>query len=106
MRTRSQTRSQGGAEELLESGDRADGGGRVDPSAPTDNSENQQLQGRSSVNILPPAAFQTQSLEICSADISEPVLKVTDRRIRSLLAKTTTDKMLLNSSIEELQKMA
>ena len=106
MRTRSQTRSQGGAEELLESGDRGDGGGRVEPSAPTVNSDNQQPQGRSSVNILPPAAFQTQSVEFCSADISEPVLKVTDRRIRELLAKTTTDKMMLNSNIEELQKIA
>ena len=102
MRTRSQTRSQGGAEELLESGDRGDGGGLGDTSAPAVESENQQLRGRSSVNILPPAAFQsqTQPVEICSADISEPVLKITDRRIRELLAKSTTDKRMLKSSME------
>ena len=106
MRTRSQTRSKSSVEEFSESGDRVDGGGLVDTSAPPDNSENLQQQGRSSVNIRPPVEFQTQPLELCSADISEPVLKVTDRRIRSLLAKTTTNKMLLNSHIEELRKMA
>ena len=58
------------------------------------------------MNILPPAAFQTQSVEICSADISEPVLKITDRRIRELLAKSTTDKMMLKSSMEELEQIA
>ena len=101
------TRSQGRAEELLESGDRVgDGGGLGETSAPAVNSENQQLRGRSSVNILPPAAFQTQSLEICSADISEPVLKITDRRIRELLAKITTDKMMLKSNMEELEQIA
>ena len=101
MRTRSQTRS--GAEEYLESGDRAgDGGGLDNTSAPAVENENQQLRERSSVNILPPAAFQsqTQPVEICSADVTEPVLKITDRRIRELLAKSTTDKRMLKSSME------
>ena len=96
MRTRSQTRSKSN---VSESGDRVDGG-LDDTSASSDHSENlQQQQGRSSVTIRPPVDFQTQPLELCSADISEPVLKVTDRRIRSLLAKTTTNKMLFNSHI-------
>ena len=55
----------------------------------------------------PPTSTQTQP-EIVSAipDISEPVLKSSDRRIRTLLAKTTTGKMVLDTSMTELNKMA
>ena len=59
--------------------------------------------------IRPPPDFQTQpETEIQSAmpDISEPVLKASDRRIRTLIAKTTTGKMMLDTSINELDKMA
>ena len=100
MRTRAQARP-----ELQESGDEAGG---TDDRAPSANSENEQLQGRSSVTIRLPAGFQTQPEEILSAmpDISEPVLKASDRRIRTLIAKTTTGKMMLDTSINELDKMA
>ena len=59
------------------------------------------------MNTGPPTSTQTQP-EIQSAipDISEPVLKSSDRRIRTLLAKTTTGKMVLDTSMTELNKMA
>ena len=67
----------------------------------------EQLSERSSVNTGPPTNTQTQP-EIQSAipDISEPVLKSSDRRIRTLIAKTTTGKMVLDTSMTELNKMA
>ena len=51
------------------------------------------------MTIRPPPDFQTQPEEIQSAmpDISEPVLKASDRRIRTLIAKTTTGKMMLDA---------
>ena len=61
------------------------------------------------MNTGPPTNTQTQpETEIQSAipDISEPVLKSSDRRIRSLIAKTTTGKMVLDTSMNELNKMA
>ena len=102
MRTRSQSHM-----ELLETGDGAAGGDLRAPSA--NNSGTEQLSERSSVNTGPPTDFQTQpETEIQSAipDISEPVLKASDRRIRTLIAKTTTGKMVLDTSINELDKMA
>ena len=102
MRTRSQSHM-----ELVEPGDGAAGG---DLRAPGDNtSSTEQLGGRSSVNRDSPTDFQTQpETEILSAipDISEPVLKASDRRIRTLIAKTTTGKMFLDTSIKELDTMA
>ena len=46
-------RSQGRAEELQESGDRGNGAGGADGSAPSVNSESEQHQERSSVTIRP-----------------------------------------------------
>ena len=102
MRTRSQSHM-----ELVEPGDGAAGG---DLRAPGDNtSSTEQLGGRSSVNRDNPTDLQTQpETEVMSVipDISEPVLKASDRRIRTLIAKTTTGKMFLDTSIKELDTMA
>ena len=85
-------------------------GGASDISAPGGNSSGQQqleLSERSSVPVRPPTPSQTQP-EVVSAmlNISEPVFKASDRRIRTLLAKTTTGKMVLDTSMTELNKMA
>ena len=96
MRTRSQSHI-----ELLEAGDGAAGGDIRAPSA--NNSGTEQLSERSSVNTGPPTNTQTQpETEIQSAipDISEPVLKSSDRRIKTLIAKTTTGKRVLDTSMK------
>ena len=43
---------------------------------------------------------------LCWVGVLTTVLKASDRRIRTLIAKTTTNKMLLDTSISELDKMA
>ena len=100
MRTRSQgyqapPNSDGGASDISASGG--------------NNSDQQQLElgERSSVPVRPPTSSQTQP-EVVSAmpDNSEPVFKASDRRIRTLLAKTTTGKMVMDTSMTELNKMA
>ena len=103
MRTRSQSHM-----ELVTPGDGATGGDLRASGENTSNTE--QLEGRSSVNRNNPADLQTQpESEVLSAtmpDISEPVLKASDRRIRTLIAKTITGKMYLDTSIKELDTMA
>ena len=99
MRTRSQSHM-----ELVTPGD----GGDIRASGER-SSNTEQLEERSSVNRDIPAHLQTQPETEVSAsmpDISEPVLKASDRRIRTLIAKTVTGKMYLDTSIKELDTMA
>ena len=64
-------------------------GGASDIRAPSDNSSEQQqlqLSERSSVTVGPPTSIQTQpEVVYAMPDISEPVFKSSDRRIRTLL---------------------
>ena len=57
---------------------------------------------------MPTTTSQTQP-EVMSAtmpDISEPVTKASVRRIRNLLAQTSTGKMMLDTHLNEMTKMA
>ena len=83
-------------------------GGVSDDSAPGGGSTEQpQLELGERSSVRPPTTSQTQP-EVMSAiipDISEPVIKALDRRIRTLLAQTTTGKMMLDRNLTELTKM-
>ena len=85
------------------------GGGVSDDSAPGGGgTEQPQLETGERSSVMPPTTSQTQP-EVMSAtmpDISEPVIKASDRRIRTLLAQTSTGKMMLDTHLTEMTKMA
>ena len=51
-----------------------------------------------------PAADPMSANELL--DLEEPVLEVTDKRIRNLMAQSTTEKMILENTLKDLNKQA
>ena len=62
-------------------------------------------QDRSSVTD-PSADFMSAKLNNSFLNLEEPVLLVTDRRIRNLMAQSTTEKLVLENTLKDLNKQA
>ena len=75
-------------------------GARLDSSS----SESTTDQERSS--LIGPETADTLSANSAMLDLEEPVLTIADKRIRSLLAQSTTQKMLLDNTLKDLAKQA
>ena len=85
----------------------SNGGGVRDTSAPSGSGTEQPDSDRERSSVTAPTQSQTQpELSATVPDIVEPVISASDRRIRNLLAKTSTGKMMLDNHLKEMTKMA
>ena len=91
---RMRTRGMRGGEAASRAGDRLQSSSSE---GPTD-------QERSS--LMEPETADLLSANNGILDLEEPVLSVGDKRIRSLMAQSTTEKMLLDNTLKDLTKQA
>ena len=84
------------------------GGGVSDSSAPGGGgTEQPQSDNGERSSVMAPTPSQTQSeLSATVPDIAEPVTTAADRRIRNLLAQTSTGKIMLDTHLSEMTRMA
>ena len=81
--------------------------GEAGPSQPGDRLQSSSSEGgtdqeRSSLV----EAESADSLSANMIDLEEPVLSIGDKRIRSLMAQCTTEKMLIDNTLKDLSKQA
>ena len=84
------------------------GGGVSDINAPGGGGPDQpQLANGERSSVMVPTPSQTQSeLSATVPDIADPVTTAADRRIRNLLAQTSTGKIMLDTHLSEMTRMA
>ena len=63
-------------------------------------------QERSSLLETESAVQSAAQMSANMLDLEEPVLSISDKRIRSLIAQCTTEKMLVDNTLKDLSKQA